>query len=108
LKLASLKQGRDGQLVVVSRDLARGLRVPDIAASLQHALDDWAEVEPKLRAASGLRSYLETPIEGLWRDRLSALAAAALILAPAAARADDKDKPQGFVGVKLDTAGAKY
>ena len=54
MKLASLKEdGRDGRLIVVSRDLARGLRVHDIAPTLQHALDDWAFVEPKLRAASG-------------------------------------------------------
>jgi fumarylacetoacetate (FAA) hydrolase len=54
MKLASLKEGgRDGRLIVVSRDLARGLRVADIAPSLQAALDDWANVEPKLRAASG-------------------------------------------------------
>src|SRR5260370_23752581 len=54
MKLASLKEdGRDGRLIVVSRDLARGLRVHDIAPTLQHALDDWVSVEPKLRAASG-------------------------------------------------------
>jgi len=54
MKLASLKEGgRDGCLIVVSRDLARGLRVSDIAATLQQALDNWAEVEPKLRTASG-------------------------------------------------------
>ena len=54
MKLASLKEGgRDGRLIVVSRDLARGLRVPDIAPTLQHALDHWPDVEAKLRAASG-------------------------------------------------------
>ena len=54
MKLASLKEGgRDGRLIVVSRDLARGLRVGDAAATLQEALDNWAEVEPRLRAASG-------------------------------------------------------
>jgi len=42
MKLASLKSGRDGQLVVVSRDLTRAVAVPDIAATLQAALDDWA------------------------------------------------------------------
>lgn len=54
MKLASLNEdGRDGRLIVVSRDLSRGLRVPDIAPTLQHALDDWEAAEPKLRAASG-------------------------------------------------------
>jgi fumarylacetoacetate (FAA) hydrolase len=48
MKLASLKRGRDGQLVVVSRDLSRCLPVPDIAPTLQAALDDWAVVAPRL------------------------------------------------------------
>ena len=44
MKLASLKAGgRDGTLVVVSRDLARAVPVPDIAPTLQAALDDWEE-----------------------------------------------------------------
>jgi fumarylacetoacetate (FAA) hydrolase len=50
VKLASLKQGRDGRLVVVSRDLARCIAVPEIAATLQQALDRWEELAPKLRA----------------------------------------------------------
>ena len=48
MKLASLKHGRDGRLVVVSRDLSRMLPVPDIAPTLQAALDDWAVVAPRL------------------------------------------------------------
>ncbi|WP_029009218.1 fumarylacetoacetate hydrolase family protein [Azospirillum halopraeferens] len=53
MKLATLKEGgRDGTLVVVSRDLARAVRVPDVAPTLQAALDDWAAAEPKLRAAA--------------------------------------------------------
>jgi fumarylacetoacetate (FAA) hydrolase len=44
VKLASLKYGgRDGALVVVSRDLSRAVPVPDIAPTLQAALDDWDE-----------------------------------------------------------------
>ncbi|MDP3977718.1 MAG: fumarylacetoacetate hydrolase family protein [Pseudomonas sp.] len=50
MKLASLKQGRDGLLVVVSRDLTRALKVPTIAATLQAALDDWTVARPKLDA----------------------------------------------------------
>ncbi len=50
MKLASLKSGRDGRLVVVSRDLARAVAVPDIAPTLQAALDDWATTAPRLRA----------------------------------------------------------
>ncbi len=50
MKLASLKRGgRDGTLVVVSRDLARCVAVPDMATTLQKALDDWRRAEPALR-----------------------------------------------------------
>ena len=53
MKLASLKAGgRDGRLVVVGRDLRRALAVPEVAPTLQAALDDWARAEPGLRAAA--------------------------------------------------------
>ncbi len=49
MKLATLKNNtRDGQLVVVSRDLSKAVTVTDIAPTLQAALDDWAELAPKL------------------------------------------------------------
>lgn len=48
MKLASLKSGRDGQLIVVSRDLTKAIAVTDIAATLQQALDNWAETEAAL------------------------------------------------------------
>ncbi|MDJ0894566.1 MAG: fumarylacetoacetate hydrolase family protein [Alphaproteobacteria bacterium] len=51
MKLASLKAGgRDGTLLVVSRDLTRAVAVPEIAGTLQHALDDWADCAPRLAA----------------------------------------------------------
>jgi fumarylacetoacetate (FAA) hydrolase len=50
MKLASLKGGRDGRLVVVSRDLTRCTPAESVAPTLQAALDDWARAEPKLRA----------------------------------------------------------
>ncbi|HDX8373275.1 TPA: fumarylacetoacetate hydrolase family protein [Aeromonas dhakensis] len=51
MKLATLNNGkRDGALVVVSRDLSRAVRVPHLAATLQAALDEWAELAPKLTA----------------------------------------------------------
>ncbi len=51
LKLASLKEGgRDGSLVVVSKDLTRAVTVPQIAPTLQAAIEDWAETGPKLRS----------------------------------------------------------
>ena len=49
MKLATLKQGgRDGTLVVVSRDLTRCQTVPAIARTLQAALDDWDTIAPQL------------------------------------------------------------
>ena len=51
MKLATLNNGkRDGALVVVSRDLSLAVRVPQIAPTLQAALDDWAELSPALAA----------------------------------------------------------
>ncbi len=50
MKLATLKRGgRDGTLVVVGRDLARCRAVPEIARTLQAALDDWDACAPRLR-----------------------------------------------------------
>jgi fumarylacetoacetate (FAA) hydrolase len=49
MKLASLREGRDGRLVVVSRDLARCAAAEGIAPTLQAALDDWALSAPALR-----------------------------------------------------------
>jgi fumarylacetoacetate (FAA) hydrolase len=54
MKLGSLKQGgRDGTLVVVSRDLARAVKADGIAPTLQAALDDWSNAAPRLNALSG-------------------------------------------------------
>lgn len=53
MKLATLRQGgRDGTLVVVSRDLTRCQAVPDIARTLQAALDDWDRFAPRLHEVS--------------------------------------------------------
>lgn len=50
MKLASLKGGgRDGTLVVVSRDLGIARRVPEIAPTLQAALDDWERCGDQLQ-----------------------------------------------------------
>ncbi len=57
MKLASLKHGRDGRLVVVSDDLAWYANASHIAPTMQAALDDWSVTEPKLRAlATDLRN----------------------------------------------------
>ncbi|MDH3693859.1 MAG: fumarylacetoacetate hydrolase family protein [Gammaproteobacteria bacterium] len=49
MKLASLNNGRDGKLVIVSRDLSRYLPADAVAPTMQAALDDWSEAEPALR-----------------------------------------------------------
>ena len=51
MKLGSLKEGgRDGTLIVVSRDLTRAVRASAIAPTLQAALDDWSNSAPRLNA----------------------------------------------------------
>ena len=51
MKLGSLKEGgRDGTLVVVSRDLTRAVRATGIAPTLQRALEDWDNAAPRLNA----------------------------------------------------------
>jgi fumarylacetoacetate (FAA) hydrolase len=48
MKLASLRDGRDGRLVVVSRDLTRAADASAVAPTLRVALDDWSAAEPRL------------------------------------------------------------
>ena len=53
MKLATLKDGsRDGQLVVVSRDLSQAHYATGIVNSLQQVLDDWAFMAPQLEDLS--------------------------------------------------------
>jgi len=52
MKLASLKHGRDGKLIVVNKDLTKAALVEDIAPTMQAAIDDWAAMEPKLLTAA--------------------------------------------------------
>jgi fumarylacetoacetate (FAA) hydrolase len=53
MKFATLKDGtRDGRLVIVSRDLARCVAVPEVARTLQAVLDDWDGTAPALDALS--------------------------------------------------------
>lgn len=56
MKLASLRAGRDGRLVIVSDDLHWFTDAGLIAPTLQAALDDWDRCEPELR---GLAKSLE-------------------------------------------------
>jgi fumarylacetoacetate (FAA) hydrolase len=48
MKLASLRQGRDGALVVVSKDGSRYAHAASIAPTLQAALDTWDTCAPQL------------------------------------------------------------
>ncbi len=50
MKLATVRGGRDGRLVVVSRDLSRCISAYRVAPTLQAALDDWAIARPALEA----------------------------------------------------------
>ncbi|HCK85283.1 MAG TPA: 2-keto-4-pentenoate hydratase [Hyphomonadaceae bacterium] len=52
MKLASLRHGRDGKLVVVSDDLAWCTEAGPEVPTMQSALDDWPRAEPRLRALS--------------------------------------------------------
>jgi len=66
MKLATLKNNsRDGQLVVVSADMRLALDASAVAPTLQQAIENWARVEPGLRA---LARRLE---EGDHRDALA-------------------------------------
>lgn len=57
MKLASLKYGRDGKLVVVSKDLSKYVSAEMVASTMQAALDNWAECENALIALyDGLQS----------------------------------------------------
>jgi len=55
MKLATLKAGgRDGKLLVVSRDLTRAVAASEVAPNLQAVLDDWHAKAPKLAQLSML------------------------------------------------------
>jgi fumarylacetoacetate (FAA) hydrolase len=74
MKLGSLKEGgRDGTLIVVSRDLTRAVRATGIADTLQRALEDWTNAAPRLNALSD--SLNEGRAEGAFDLDVAALAA---------------------------------
>lgn len=52
MKLASLKSGRDGELIVVSKDLKTAVKAIGIAQTMQALLDDWDLLAPKLEGVS--------------------------------------------------------
>lgn len=74
MKLGSLKEGgRDGTLIVVSRDLTRAVRATGIAATLQHALEDWSNIAPRLNALS--ESLNDGDADGVFEVDFKAMAA---------------------------------
>ena len=53
MKLGTLKEGgRDGTLIVVSRDLSRAVTALDVAPTLQRVLEGWSGLAPRLQALS--------------------------------------------------------
>lgn len=74
MKLASLKTGgRDGSLIVVSRDLKTCASAADIAPTLQAALDDWQQAAPRLNALCQALNEKSCPgIMGLDMHQLAA------------------------------------
>jgi fumarylacetoacetate (FAA) hydrolase len=73
MKLASLKSGRDGQLIVVSKDLSRAVSAAPIAATMQQLLDEWDERAPALEDLS--RRLNAGEAEGSFALDLNTLAA---------------------------------
>ena len=65
MKLASLKGGRDGRLVVVSRDLSRYADAGHIAATMQAALDNWAETLEQWRRLGATHATFYTSGQGV-------------------------------------------
>jgi len=61
VKLASLKSGRDGRLVVVSDDLTGYTDASAIAPTLQRALDEWDRCAPRLRELSDALNKGQAP-----------------------------------------------
>ena len=68
MKLASLKHGRDGRLVVVSKDLNWFTDAFLIAPTLQAALDDWDRCGPRLEALAESLEHEAVP-RGRFHER---------------------------------------
>ncbi|MCW0236293.1 MAG: fumarylacetoacetate hydrolase family protein [Ferrovibrio sp.] len=50
MKIASLKAGRDGQLVVVSQDLTLCVPALEVSATMQNLMDNWDFAAPRLQS----------------------------------------------------------
>ncbi len=80
MKLASRRRGRDGELLVVSRDLQQAVSAGRIAATMQAALEDWelarsalAELYHSLNAGTATGAFaldkatLDAPLPRAWQ-----------------------------------------
>ena len=77
MKLGSLKEGgRDGTLIVVSRDLSRAVKATGIAPTLQRALEEWQASAPRLNAIFEVLNL--SPAETINGEPVFALDTAAL------------------------------
>jgi fumarylacetoacetate (FAA) hydrolase len=77
MKLGSLKEGgRDGTLIVVSRDLSRAVKATGIAPTLQRALEEWQATAPRLNAIYEVLNL--SPAETINGEPVFAFDAAAL------------------------------
>lgn len=74
MKLASLKSGRDGTLIIVDKKLENATRVPEIAGSLLLALENWPETELKLKAEFEILTAGKA--KGVFKANIRELAAA--------------------------------
>jgi fumarylacetoacetate (FAA) hydrolase len=73
MKLATLREGgRDGTLIVVSRDLSRAVRADGLAATLQWALENWSDVAGALAELSAALN--DNRAEGSFELDVAALA----------------------------------
>jgi fumarylacetoacetate (FAA) hydrolase len=77
MKLGSLKEGgRDGTLIVVSRDLSKAVKATGIAPTLQRALEEWDATAPRLNAIYEVLNL--SPAETINGEPVFALDASAL------------------------------
>ncbi|MGH8415227.1 MAG: fumarylacetoacetate hydrolase family protein, partial [Gammaproteobacteria bacterium] len=74
MKLASLKHGRDGTFIVVGKTIQNAVKVPETAATLQQALENWVMIEPKLHTVS--QSLNAGKVVGAFKLNMKDLAAA--------------------------------
>ncbi|MDE0723422.1 MAG: fumarylacetoacetate hydrolase family protein [Alphaproteobacteria bacterium] len=61
MKLASLKHGRDGKLIIANKELTQYIEASPVCETMQQALDDWETLSPKLEKLSHKLNAGEIP-----------------------------------------------